>query len=108
MGSFSGEAPGFAFLNIDTGSSHKPFVCVVQNLDAPLATRIVFNATYSDDSFSAESEVIKAFDGKTNQLIDSDEFLKRTRHQYKMAGKISLKGSYTTHSQSFGSRLVSL
>ena len=97
MGRFTGEAPGLAFLSIDAGNSHKPYVCMVQNLDEPLATRVVFNATYAADSFIAESESIKVFDGRTNQLIDSNEFLRRTGHQYKMAGKISIKGSYTAY-----------
>ena len=81
IGKFTGQAPGLAFLNIDSGSAHKPFICVVQNLDGPLATRVVFNAVYAENTFSADSESILAFDAKTNQLVDGNEFLKRTSHQ---------------------------
>ncbi len=94
MGNFAGEAPGFALLNIEAGKSQNPFVCIVQNIGGPLATRVLFKATYKGDSFEAESDSIKTYDPRTNQLVDGAEFLKRTKG---CATKIIIKGHYTTH-----------
>jgi hypothetical protein len=98
IGSFSGPVAGLAHLNIERSKSRTPFICVIQDVNGIVSTRIAMIFEYQGSTFSGKSTEVLAYDAATNNLLSAEDYMKRANNQVQLADWITIEGDYTTHS----------